>query len=214
MRPHSLEGWWLVKRKYSIGQYVEVIVIVTIILIVLYRMALAYDFIPEKYQPSAIASELYVDFKKRLKVEAALKGSTSDLAQKTLDKLNAIEKYMHERSIAARKAEMLADRCQENSIFRFFMYMGDQDEASCTTANLRTQQAVQELRQDAHGTTQAPAETVQSYSGTATPATTTPNPTPTAIPQSAPYVAPSAPVVQPSTLPRREPVSTTAPSGN
>ena len=108
----------MVKKRLTRQQSWEVIIVVLIVCIILYRMALAYDYILSPYHPPPLISEVYKSAKKELIRESSedtMLGPTSQC--KTLN-LNAIEKYLHDRRIRYRRFVEVAKRCKANMIFR------------------------------------------------------------------------------------------------
>lgn len=169
-------------KRYSRGQIWEFIIVVSIILIVLYRFLLVYDFVPDAYQPSTIIYNIYDTFKYGLSVESSKNDILGHSAKWLLDEIKAIEKYMREQDERYKRTEEVAKRCQENLLFRYFMYLGDEDNPSCTESNLGLKHAVNEIynRPD---TPETPATTSESnQSNTTQQPATAPNPQVTAPP--------------------------------
>lgn len=137
-------------KKLTRQQYWEVIIVVTILLIIAYRVALVYDYIPEEYHPSVLADDVYQNMKSELKgVAADQSNAFSDSAQWSVERLDAIEVYLQERKLRYERAEEVSKRCNENMIFRFFMYMGDEDNPNCTEKNLVIENATKDINEQA-----------------------------------------------------------------
>jgi len=147
----------LVKR-YSKAQVWEFLIIVTIILLVVYRWAWLYDYVPDQYQPSTLISKGYDGLKGYLVAEAAAHSAIGPVAGTIVNSLDSAEKYVRDIDSKYRLEEATAERCKENSIFRFFMYMGENANPSCTEGNLQLKAATQEISNEAHPS-QAPAPT-------------------------------------------------------
>lgn len=145
---------WLVK--YNKQQIWEAIIIIAIILFFTYRLALAYDYIPYEYQPSIIISENYTQIKTGLLIESEQEGWLGYVAKSTLDTINAIETYVKNKKDSYAKAEEVATRCHENMIFRFFMFMGDEDNQNCTEQNILLENAVKGINASSNPTPNTP----------------------------------------------------------
>ena len=117
----------MAKRKFSRQQTWEIIIVSIILVIIIYRVALAYGYVPEEYRPSVVLGEAYAEFKVDLKAEVDAQGSFRYPAKWTLERLKGIEEYLAKRKLYYEKAERTAERCNENMLFRYFMYMGDED---------------------------------------------------------------------------------------
>lgn len=135
-------------KRLTRQQYWEIIIVVVLLLVVTYRVALVYDYIPEEYQPSVVLGEAYVEFKKGLQMDVNEQGMFSDGAKWTLDRLDALEKYFYNQKLRYARAKMISERCQENMIFRFFMYLGDEENPNCTKSNLVLENAVKDIDKD------------------------------------------------------------------
>lgn len=145
-------------KRYSKAQIWEFVIIVTIILLVVYRWAWLYDYVPDQYQPSTLISEGYDELKGFLVEEAAAHTVPGQVAGTIVNSLDSAEKYVRNISSKYRLEEATAKRCNENSVFRFFMYMGEEANPNCTESNLQLKAATQEISNDAHPS-QAPAPT-------------------------------------------------------
>ena len=155
-------------KRYSKAQIWEFVIIVSIILLVVYRWAWLYDYVPDQYLPSTIFSKGYDGVKSFLVDEAADHTVTGRIAGSVVSSLDSVEKYIRDIDTKYRLEEATSDRCKENSIFRFFMYMGDEANPNCAEGNLKLKAATQEISNEAHPS-QDPAATK----------TTAPAPTPT-----------------------------------
>lgn len=218
----------MVKKRLTRQQSWEVIIVVLIVCIILYRMALAYDYIPEAYQPSTLISEGYESAKKELIAESSEDTMLGHTSKWTIQNLNAIEKYLHDRRIRYVRSVEAAERCKENMIFRYFMYMGEEDNTKCTESNMQLKAATQEIFNDPsknpkpeappkESTPVAPEVVAPMPIQAPTPAQSpVPMPAPTPVP--APTAAP-IPMPAPTNPPNnsyvpgggRQPVSTAAP---
>jgi hypothetical protein len=147
----------LVKR-YSKAQVWEFVIIVTIILLVVYRWAWLYDYVPDQYQPSTLISAGYDRIKVFLVEEAAQKTVPGKIAGSMVNSLDSFEKYIRDINTKYRLEEATAKRCEENTVFRFFMHMGEDANPSCSESNLQLKAATQEINNEARPA-QAPAPT-------------------------------------------------------
>lgn len=191
--------------KYSSGQYWEFGIITTIVLIVLYRLALVYDYIPDEYRPSALFGDIYRNTKQALIVEAQENSTLGKISKNIVAKLNAMEEDIRlEEERSAREAKIAAE-CDENPIFRFFMHLGEESEG-CTQRNMKLKQATQEV--------------FDSVNKNADPTKSAPAPVTPKAPQYQPYAAPVVTPVQPTPAPTpvtparpvdRQPVSSAQP---
>lgn len=134
--------------KLSRQQYWEIGIISTIVLIIIYRVALVYGYIPPQYHPSVLLDDVYVATKVELKEVQNAHNVFSDAAAWSLQRLDSMEKYMKEKKKRMEQAEIIAKRCNENSLFRFFMYMGDEDNTSCSEKNMVVNNAVKDINAD------------------------------------------------------------------
>ncbi|HSX20755.1 MAG TPA: hypothetical protein VLG38_06525 [Gammaproteobacteria bacterium] len=201
----------------------EFVIVVTIILIVLYRLALVYDLVPVPYQPVSILASGYELIKKDLQEEAAQPGTLGDSAKWAVTHLDAMEKTMHERQAVYEQTQAAAAKCKENAIFRFFMNMGEEDSTVCSERDLILKNASKDItnssnKNPTNATTNAPAATAAPGDNTVVTPQTVP---PTMVPQTAPTPTypieqPVAPESVPPTVPERpvdrEPVSVTSPT--
>ncbi len=122
----------MVKRKIKKHHFWEIVIVSIILLIIIYRVALAYGYVPEEYRPSVVMGEAYVGFKKDLRHEVSTQGSFRYPAKWTLDNLEASEDYINKRKLRWAQNQEAAERCDENIIFRYFMYIGREDNMECT----------------------------------------------------------------------------------
>lgn len=144
-------------KRYSKAQVWEFVIIVTIILLVVYRWAWLYDYVPEQYQPSTLISQGYDEVKGFLVEEATAHTMVGQIAGSIVNSLDSAEKYVRDIASKYRLEESTAKRCNENSIFRFFMYMGEEANPNCTESNLKLKAATQEISNEAHPS-QAPTK--------------------------------------------------------
>lgn len=135
----------MVKFRHSSSQIWEVIIISTIVLVIVYRFALVYDFIPERFWPSTIFNKGYTSFKTLLKEEEKSPSALGQTAHYILEKLNSTEKYIREQREAYERADAAAQRCGENLLFRYFMFMGDEQNTSCSERDLKLKEALKEI---------------------------------------------------------------------
>lgn len=143
-------------RRYSKAQVWEFVIIVTIILLVVYRWAWLYDYVPDQYQPSTLISKGYDGLKGYLVEEAAAHTVTGQAAGTIVNSLDSAEKYVRDLDSKYRLEEATSERCQENSIFRFFMYMGEDANPKCIDSNLQLKNAVQEINNEANPSKSSP----------------------------------------------------------
>jgi hypothetical protein len=148
----------LVKR-YSKAQVWEFVIIVTIILVVVYRWAWLYDYVPDEYQPSTLMSNGYDEMKGFLVEEAANHTIPGNIAGSIVTSLDSAEKYVREINTKYRLEEATAERCKENTIFRFFMYMGEAANPNCSESNLKLKEATKEISNEARPSQAAPTKT-------------------------------------------------------
>ncbi len=138
-----------VAKKLTRQQYWEIIIVGIILFIVAYRVALVYDYIPDEYHPSVLADDVYHVIKSETQAVAADESSAfREPAQWSLEQMNAAEVYVQEKKMRFARAEAVAKRCNENMIFRFFMYMGDADNQECTQKNLIVNNAIDQIHED------------------------------------------------------------------
>lgn len=129
-------------RKVLLGW--EVILAIIIFLFLLYRVALAYDWIPEEYLPSTIISREYTELKKALRIKSNDPGVGAKFSRMSIGIMEDVEDYVERvRANAARRAEIAA-KCNENQIFRFFMEWGGKKTDECLESNVRMQAAEKE----------------------------------------------------------------------
>jgi len=143
------------RRRYTRAQVWEATIVLIIIAIVLYRLALVYDYVPREYQPSNMADKLYSDVKANLAAKSNSQSFGGQLASGTLDKLLAIETYVKKQQEHYRISQEASERCQENMIFRYFMFMGDETNPNCSPQNMRLEEAVKEINNSSSNKTPA-----------------------------------------------------------
>lgn len=144
-----MEGDCELVKRYSKAQVWEFVIIVTIILIVLYRWAWLYDYIPAQYQPSTLISNGYDNVKIFFVEEAADHTVLGNISGAIVTSLDNAEKYIREVHTKYRLEEATAAKCQENGIFRFFMNMGEPADPNCLESNLKLKSATDELHKEA-----------------------------------------------------------------
>lgn len=153
---YYIGGCRLVKR-YSKAQVWEFIIIVAIILLVLYRWAWLYDYVPDRYLPSTLISSGYSGVKNFLIEESLSPTVPGHVAESVVATLDSYEKYIKDVDSKYRLEEATAERCQENVLFRYFMHIGEDASQKCTESNLQLQRAVEEINNDAHPSSTPPA---------------------------------------------------------
>ncbi len=145
----------LVKR-YSKAQVWEFLIIVTIILLVVYRWAWLYDYVPDQYMPSTLMAKAYDQTKGFLVEEASRNTIPGHIAGSLVNSLDGAEKFVRDVDSKYRLEESTSQRCNENGIFRFFMYMGEDSNQHCTEGNLKLKAETQKISNEARPS-QAPA---------------------------------------------------------
>lgn len=172
-------------------------------------MALVYDFVPEEYQPSSIAYSSFVYVRDAMRDEAQQPTTMGHIAASIHEQMVSTENYFKTAGARFKAREETAKRCNENALFRYIMYIGDEDNPNCSEQNMRLKAAIGEID---HPNAQ-PAD--QTQTNTATPAATQPLPTAfptTPLPQAAPAPAQqTAPTTQ-GTMPVTTPQPTPAPA--
>lgn len=135
----------MVRFRHSRSQVWEAIIIATIVLVIVYRFALVYDFIPERFWPSTIFMKGYTNFKALLTEEEKSPSTLGQTAHYVLEKLNSTEQYLKEQREAYERADAAAQRCGENLIFRYFMFMGDEKNTGCAERDMKLKEALKEI---------------------------------------------------------------------
>jgi hypothetical protein len=209
-------------RRYTKQQLWEIFIVVAIIVLVGYRLALVYDFVPDQYQPSTILDDVYDGIKQGLAAEAQQNNMVGHSAQWSLNELKEFEKYRRNKQRNYEMAEKIAARCKENMLFRFFMFMGDEDNQNCSEQNMQLEHATKDVMHDAkkpssvqHQKSNAPSAAAPDFVPHSTPATkrqaapapaatqdATPAPTPT--PPPTPTPTPTEPIATTPTIPTAE----------
>ncbi len=175
----------MAKRRYSRAQIWEFTIVLVFIVVMTYRYALVYDFVPDQYQPSTIFYNVYDTLKDKLKALAAEHDTMGEIAQSTLEHLKLVELKIKAQQQKAQRQQQIAEKCKENMFFRFFM--GDLDSPNCMDQNQRLQAAMQDLDKAA---TPIPIHTKAQMNGYTT----------------------SSPVVAPTQPPAAAPTQTTVPT--
>ncbi len=137
-------------KRYSKAQVWEFIIIVSIILLVVYRAAWLYDYVPDQYLPSTLIFNGYREVKGLLIEESLSPTVTGHIATSVVNTLNSYEKYIRDAGSKYRIEEATAERCQENAIFRYFMHMGEDASQKCTENNLQLKNAVENINSEAN----------------------------------------------------------------
>ena len=133
--------------RYSFGEIVEMIITLVICLSIIYRVALAYDIIPKDFQPFEIIKIEYNQLKYTLINKAKASDWFGETATKMLNAVDQAEKYVAEKQKAYKEFDQTAAKCEENSIFRFFMSIGlsSDEQKKCSENNLQIKNAVQDI---------------------------------------------------------------------
>lgn len=123
----------------------EVVIALILFVFLLYRVAVANDWVPPEYYPTTIAAREYKLLKDTLKERSFKEDSWGKAAKMSLGTLEDIEAYIvaaHKRAEMRAKA---AEKCQENEIFRFFMKFGEDEADSCIERNLKIESAIDDI---------------------------------------------------------------------
>lgn len=123
----------------------EFVIVVVIILLVLYRFAWLYNYVPAEYLPNALLVDSYDKIKALLIEESTQNTIPGHLSGSILNILDSYEKSIRDMSSKYRLEQATAERCNESAVFRFFMYMGEDANPNCTENNLQVNKAGQGL---------------------------------------------------------------------
>jgi hypothetical protein len=120
----------------SLGQFILVLIIVAF---VAYRAALLMDLVPEDFSPTSVIKEEFKKFEQNLEEDAASDDITAPISALVSRTFERIENYYAEKRRLEAIEQQIEEKCGENSIFRFFMNLGNDKEAplTCTTTNLK-----------------------------------------------------------------------------
>lgn len=223
------------KQRFIRFRPLEITIVVFFIIVIIYRLALVYDFVPDSFQPGTVLQEVYADVKQDLLTLVAQDTVTGHAAKWTLNRMIAWEKYFHMKKIRYIRAKAAAERCQENMLFRYFMFMGEEDNSQCSERNMMLQEQTKQIfdstkpvdkqkgqNQNKAGvnpqknmSTQGSPQPAPAVPAAVTPAPAqipvAPKPAPTAVP--APTVAPAAvtpaPAPTPAAVPAPAPAAVT-----
>lgn len=124
----------------------QILLVCMIIIFVLYRVALLFDLVPDDFSPSGVVHKEYISFKQQLAADAEADEFTSHGSLIVLKLLEEAEKYQADKKQRDEAEERLEVSCQENSIYRFFMFMGDDKENvnKCNPSNMPLKPTVKE----------------------------------------------------------------------
>jgi hypothetical protein len=170
----------------------ETLIITGIILIVIYRLALVYDYVPEAYWPSTILSNSYKGFKVVLLDEESSPSALGQAAHYVLIQLKEAEDYVKKQQTDYEIAEKTAERCHENMLFRYFNFIGDEANTGCSEQNMKLNEAIKDIDNNSQTKNpNTPNPQQNSGSDTSSPGTSqsgfvTNNPVPTPTQQQAP----------------------------
>lgn len=129
--------------RYSFIEICEIIITIAIIVTAAYRTAVVYDWLPEDFQPAVIIKNEYKQLVYAMQDEARKPTVLGGISYFLLGAKHKIEEYIEaerKRDIQEKQIEV---RCQENGIFRFFMYMGASDTTKCTNRDEILNKSVQ-----------------------------------------------------------------------
>jgi len=157
----------------------QLFLVIAILIFVGYRVALNLDMVPEGFSPSGIARMEYQDFKKGLAEDANPDDFHGKVAIITYNTLNRIEKYIADRKQNKLVNSKYEAECEENSIMRFFMFMGSSkgENARCMPRNLQLKHSMQEIAPAKPDNSKVKVYNYKSFQSTpqkTTPATSTP----------------------------------------
>ncbi len=197
----------MARRRLSRSQILEFLIVVGIILFSLYRVALAYDYVPYAYQPQVIGDKIYQQSKIWLVEVEAENNFLGHAARAIVKQMTRIEAYFLAQSERYRQINEIAKRCNENIIYRYFMFMGDLTNPNCSESNIGLKNAIGDVNNTANSTT----------NNTTTTTTPAPSPTqPAATPgqSTAATATPAVPVTpaQPATIQPIAPQPATVPA--
>lgn len=136
----------MVRFKISWRDILTVLAAIIVGIYIIYRLALIYGWVPKDFEPSTLMKNEYKQFKIALlnrSVEPDLLGKISKI---TLAITLNLERNIIKQEQEAANEEEVSARCQENSLFRFFMYLGasEEEKKKCTESDLKLKNAIQE----------------------------------------------------------------------
>ena len=130
-----------------IGQAILAILVVSL---VLYRVALALDMVPEGFSPSGIMREEYTSFKVGLQSSATsddLQGKISAIILRNLDRIehrfHAADTAKNATPAEKATAQSQADKCSESALQKFFM--GTDSNNPCGSSEDAAQKNLQKI---------------------------------------------------------------------
>lgn len=123
----------------------EVMIALLLFVFLLYRVAVANDWVSKEYYPTTIAAREYKILKDTLKEQSFKKDSWGKAAKMTLGTLEDIEDYVVTTRKRAELRAKAVEKCQENEIFRFFMKFGEDEADSCIERNLKIESALDDV---------------------------------------------------------------------
>lgn len=123
----------------------EVIIALILFVFLIYRVAVANDWLPPEYYPTKIAEREYKILKDTLKERSFKEDAWGKAAKMTLGTLEDVEKYVVTTRKRAELRAKAAEKCQENEIFRFFMKFGEDEVDSCIERNLKIESALDDI---------------------------------------------------------------------
>lgn len=139
--PYLVGGLLRMRILVTLGQLILVLIVLVFIL---YKLALALDMVPEDFSPKGMAHTEYKLFKDQLKsasVDDDLQGKLARIAWVSIDKT---ETYFTRDDVLDAQQKRIAESCQENSIMRFFMFMGKDSvhNKNCIKQNMRIEHEI------------------------------------------------------------------------
>lgn len=123
----------------------EVIIALILFVFLLYRVAVANDWLPPEYYPTNIAAREYKLLKDTLKERSFKEDAWGKAAKMSLGTLQDIEEYVVTARERAELRAKAAEKCKENEIFRFFMKFGEDEADSCIERNLKIESAISDI---------------------------------------------------------------------
>lgn len=141
----ATEDWYMVWD--FIVRVGQIILVLIILVFVGYRLALIFNWVPEDFSPGGLIVTEYKAFKIDLHDASSRPGSSGKIAKVMINNIERIEKYYEARQKLAAEEEALLKECNENDLFRFFMFLGDdkaKENQECMERNLRLKQKVDE----------------------------------------------------------------------
>lgn len=115
-------------NRFSFGTIFAIIAGIILVGIVLYRAALVYDLLPEKYRPEGVAKEQYEEFKTVLLERSIKQDAMGKLSKISLDVIINVERYyINWKKKRDEKARRELE-CEDESAYKFFMGWGKDEE--------------------------------------------------------------------------------------